>query len=62
MRCQTYAAGRASNTELLMLVLDLKVDYRLKKYFKVFLWNVWNVLMRMCRQKKNMTQVGLSNC
>ena len=27
---QTYAAGRASNIELLMLVLDFKVDYRLK--------------------------------
>ena len=27
---KTYAAGKASNIELLMLVLDFKVDYRLK--------------------------------
>ena len=27
---QNYAAGRASNIKLLMLVLEFKVDYRLK--------------------------------
>ena len=29
-KVNTYAAGRASNIELLMLLLDFKVDYRLK--------------------------------
>ena len=29
-QAKTYAVDRASNLELLMLVLDFKVDYRLK--------------------------------
>ena len=31
-----YAAGRASKVELLMLVLDFKVDYRLKNTQRYF--------------------------
>ena len=32
----TYAADKASNIELLMLVLDFKVDYRLKNTQRYF--------------------------
>ena len=41
---KSYAAGRASNTELLMLVSDFKVNSRLKNTQRNFQWNPWNVL------------------
>ena len=41
---QNYAAGRANNTELLMLVSDFKVNSRLKNTQKNFQWNPWNTL------------------
>ena len=49
---KTCAAGRANNIELLMLVLDLKVDFRLKNTQRYFCGNAWNVLTRMRRKKK----------
>ena len=39
-----------------MLVSDFKVNSRLK-YSKVFLWNPWNVLMRMHSRKKKVGRV-----
>ena len=41
---KTYAAGRANNTELLMLVSDFKVNARLKNTQTDFPWNPWNAL------------------
>ena len=41
---KSYAAGRANNTELLMLVLDFKVNSRLKNTQRNFQWNPWNAL------------------
>ena len=35
-----------------MLVLDLKVDFRLKNTQRYFCGNAWNVLTRMRRKKK----------
>ena len=43
---KTYAADRARNVELLMLVLEFKVEYRLKNIQRCFVWNAWNVLMK----------------
>ena len=40
----SYAAGRANNTELLMLVSDFKVNSRLKNTQRNFQWNPWNAL------------------
>ena len=41
---ESYAAGRANNTKLLMLVSDFKVNYRLKNTQRNFQWNQWNSL------------------
>ena len=49
---QAYAAGTGSNIELLKLVLNIEVDYRLTILIRV-LWNNYNVLMRMHRRKNN---------
>ena len=41
---KSYVTGRASNTELLMLVSDFKVNPRLKNTQRHFQWNSWNAL------------------
>ena len=41
---KTYAAGRANNTELLMLVSDFKMNSRVKNTQRNFQWNPWNTL------------------
>ena len=41
---KSYVAGRANNTELLMLVLDFKENSRLKNTQRNFQWNPWNAL------------------
>ena len=41
---KSYAAGRAYNTELLMLVSDIKVNSRLKNIQRNFQWNSRNAL------------------
>ena len=43
IEAKTCAAGRTSKVELLMLVSDVMVISRLKKYTMPFLWNSWNV-------------------
>ena len=49
---KTDTFGRLNNTELLMLVLDFKVDYRLKNTQR-FQWNAVNALSK--NAKKNDT-------
>ena len=39
---KSYAASRASNTELLILVLDFKLNSSLKNSQRNFQWNLWN--------------------
>ena len=39
---KSYAASRANNTELLMLVSDFKVNSRLKNTQRNFQWNALN--------------------
>ena len=58
---QSYAAGRANNTELLMLLSNLKVNAWLK-ILRGILWNSWNVLTRMCKRKKDAFWVGITKC
>ena len=41
---KSYAAGRANNTELLMLFPDFKVNSRLKNTQRNFQWNPRNAL------------------
>ena len=47
-----FAAGRANNIELLILVLDLS-EMQAEKCSRVFLWNAWNILTRMHRRKND---------
>ena len=44
LQAKSYAAGRANNTKLLMLVSDIKVNSRLKNTQRNFQWNPWNAL------------------
>ena len=44
LQAKSYAAGRANNTKLLMLVSDVKVNSRLKNTQRNFQWNPWNAL------------------
>ena len=44
LQAKSYAAGRANNTQLLMLVSDVKVNSRLKNTQRNFQWNPWNAL------------------
>ena len=44
LQAKSYAAGRANNTKLLMLVSDIKVNSRLKNAQRKFQWNPWNAL------------------
>ena len=39
LQAKSYVAGRANNTELLMLVSDFNVNYRLKSTQRHFQWN-----------------------
>ena len=41
---KSYAAGRANNTKLLMLVSDVEVNSRLINTERNFQWNPWNAL------------------
>ena len=45
---KSYAAGRANNTELLMLVADFKENSRLKNTQRNLQWNPWNPLNKDC--------------
>ena len=47
---KSYAAGRANNTELLMLVSDVKVNSRLKILKGIFSGIHGMPLMRVCRK------------
>ena len=44
LQAKSYVAGRANNTELLMLVSEFKVNSRLKNIQRNFQWNPWNAL------------------
>ena len=49
---KSYAAGRANNTKLLMLVSDVKVNSRLKNTQRNFQWNSWNALNEGAYKKR----------
>ena len=51
LKAKTYAAGRESNIELLILVSDIMVNSMLK-YSKVFLWNVRQECLNKDEKKK----------
>ena len=50
---KTYAASKESKIRVIDASFRLHSEFYAEKYSKVFLWNLWNVLMRMCRTKKN---------
>ena len=53
-KAKVYAAGRISNIELLILVLDFKVNQLYaEQYSQVFLWNAWDMLTRTRRRRKS---------
>ena len=51
LEAKSYAAGRANNTKLLMLVLDVRVNSRLKNTQGIFSGIHGMPLMRMRRKK-----------
>ena len=58
---KSYVAGRANNTELLMLVSDFKVNPRLKNTQRHFQWNSWNALNGDAYKKDTFCTLGGSH-
>ena len=57
LKAKSYAAGRANNIELLMLVSDFKVNSRLKNTQRIFSGIHGMPLMRMCRKNDSLPYI-----